>query len=510
MIISYFKKHFLLFVFLFLYFIFAIFTYKDYGATADEWTEKRAVENLSIYLKLPTSYESINNKKYHDNLDYEFGHHPLVSKYQRSYQLLQNALNFKDYYEWGHLINLVFGSVIFIVIYCMFFVQYKSSTRSILPVAFLVLCGRFLGDIPTNNKDIPFAILYIACLASIYFLSSKAVDKNLRIILLGLLFGLTQTFRTVGFSIYFVYLGYFLYSNRWNIKEFLDFILELFIIAVFSLFVSVSLFPWLGSNFFANFYSLLLDAKSFGNWDDTIFFEGKFLFKGDRPWYYLFTWIFITTPVFILGLIFLIPFKFRKLINNKLFVVSLLAFFVNILLYLFLQPVVYNGIRHFLFLVPLMVIMSSVVLYEITKNKKAFVVFSAFILLNAVSILRTFTILHPYEYIYFNELIGGLKGASGRYELDYWGATYKEATDWIVNNADVTQADIIYSCGVDYAVDYYSGKKFFMTFGYPENANYTICDRENEKKLNFDGKVLFRVVRDGVVLNTVREYEKTN
>jgi hypothetical protein len=28
--------------------------------------------------------------------------------------------------------------------------------------------------------------------------------------------------------------------------------------------------------------------------------------------------------------------------------------------------------------------------------------------------------MHPYEYVFYNELVGGLKGASRRYATDYW------------------------------------------------------------------------------------------
>jgi hypothetical protein len=35
--------------------------------------------------------------------------------------------------------------------------------------------------------------------------------------------------------------------------------------------------------------------------------------------------------------------------------------------------------------------------------------------------------LHPYEYLYYNPLVGGLKGASGRYVTDYWVNIMPEA-----------------------------------------------------------------------------------
>ena len=35
--------------------------------------------------------------------------------------------------------------------------------------------------------------------------------------------------------------------------------------------------------------------------------------------------------------------------------------------------------------------------------------------------------LHPYQYVYYNRLVGGLAGANGRFETDYWGESYREA-----------------------------------------------------------------------------------
>ncbi len=35
--------------------------------------------------------------------------------------------------------------------------------------------------------------------------------------------------------------------------------------------------------------------------------------------------------------------------------------------------------------------------------------------------------LHPYEYVFFNHIIGGVRGAQTRFMLDYWGLAFKEA-----------------------------------------------------------------------------------
>jgi hypothetical protein len=44
---------------------------------------------------------------------------------------------------------------------------------------------------------------------------------------------------------------------------------------------------------------------------------------------------------------------------------------------------------------------------------------------NAVLLTR----LHPYEYLYYNPLIGGLEGASRRFATDYWVNIMPEAVD---------------------------------------------------------------------------------
>src|SRR5690606_2528544 len=35
--------------------------------------------------------------------------------------------------------------------------------------------------------------------------------------------------------------------------------------------------------------------------------------------------------------------------------------------------------------------------------------------------------LHPYQYTHFNRASGGVRAAEGRYMLDYWGLSFKQA-----------------------------------------------------------------------------------
>ncbi len=39
--------------------------------------------------------------------------------------------------------------------------------------------------------------------------------------------------------------------------------------------------------------------------------------------------------------------------------------------------------------------------------------------------------LHPYEYIYYNEIVGGVDGAAGHYYADYWCTSFREAMKYV-------------------------------------------------------------------------------
>jgi len=45
---------------------------------------------------------------------------------------------------------------------------------------------------------------------------------------------------------------------------------------------------------------------------------------------------------------------------------------------------------------------------------------------------------HPYEYVYFNELAGGINNAYGNYETDYYYNSTREAVEWVIAHAQKT------------------------------------------------------------------------
>lgn len=116
------------------------------------------------------------------------------------------------------------------------------------------------------------------------------------------------------------------------------------------------------------------------------------------------------------------------------FALLIAAALVPVLLAVITRPVLYNGIRHFLFVVPPLAIMGGLAagyLFEKLssyRRETAFAGAAAFAVLVSVSVVDSVRI-HPYQYAQFNQAAGGLRGAADRYMLDYWALGFKEASE---------------------------------------------------------------------------------
>ncbi len=95
------------------------------------------------------------------------------------------------------------------------------------------------------------------------------------------------------------------------------------------------------------------------------------------------------------------------------------------------QPVLYDGLRHFLFVLPPLAILAGVGLaraLEALSKRGLYVALVALALVFAAQIWQSAR-LYPYTYIWFNAWVGGLPGAYEHWETDYWGLSYREAVE---------------------------------------------------------------------------------
>jgi len=173
---------------------------------------------------------------------------------------------------------------------------------------------------------------------------------------------------------------------------------------------------------------------------------------------------------------------------------------------------VYDTVRHFLFLVPLFCSLAALVVCRLwrefiaghrLRRMAAMLLAAAATVYYAGILVR----LHPYESVYYNVFTGGLKGAEGRYELDYWGTSLRESALWLAdhtrtNSADPSPSYAVHVCGNALIVKGYLPANFRLTMN-PEEADFVIAYTRYDCAPERYGTAVHSVTRDGVPLSTV-------
>src|SRR6516164_3968221 len=178
-----------------------------------------------------------------------------------------------------------------------------------------------------------------------------------------------------------------------------------------------------------------------------------------------------------------------------------------------LRPAMYNGIPHFVFVLPPLAVLggrATVPLVEIAARRlrvppvAAALVFALGVAVPVVEMVR----LHPYEYTAFNWLSGGLAGARDRYMLDYWGLSFKQASQALLarlaERHETKPADRrwrIAVCGPHRSPQVELGPDFETTWD-PTGADFAMMLVEFYCA-KLDAPVLVEIVRDGVTFARV-------
>jgi hypothetical protein len=181
----------------------------------------------------------------------------------------------------------------------------------------------------------------------------------------------------------------------------------------------------------------------------------------------------------------------------------------------------FTGLRHFLFVIPVLATLAGIGLdkaFAVLKTRGRMVASGA-IAVTAACFLwdaRTLVMLHPYEYLFYNSVVGGLEGASRRYDLDYWFGSMPEAINHLeaylrrTASGDANWPAQVYSvavCGERLPFEktvtlpqlhwdfmpQWNQSQFFIA---PTQLN---CDRD------LDGEIIGTVERLGVVIAYIKD-----
>lgn len=176
----------------------------------------------------------------------------------------------------------------------------------------------------------------------------------------------------------------------------------------------------------------------------------------------------------------------------------------------------FNGIRHFIFVIPPFVVLAGIGLDAgwrwLTQRapRAARLVPAALV---AVAVLQSSVMvqLHPHQYVYYNSLVGGLEGADDSYEMDYWSNSARELTLALAHHIELenegrpaprvftvafcnerTTAVAYLPAFLRYTNDWRSADFFVST-------THMGCDDQ------LDGRVIVEVERQGAVLGVVED-----
>ena len=246
-------------------------------------------------------------------------------------------------------------------------------------------------------------------------------------------------------------------------------------------------------------------------------FAGHLILVPDMPRSYVPTLFALTLPLILsaLGLVgaagALVAALRGNIAANRRAVLLLLALaaLLPLAVTIALRPAMYNGIRHFVFVLPPLAVLGglagAVVLDAASRRWRFAPIAGAIVLLAGVGTAAAEMVrLHPYEYTYFNWLAGGVNGARDRYMLDYWGLSFKQASQALLAalaERHETKPDgrrwKIAVCGPHRSPQVELGPDFETTWD-PRGADFALMLGEYYC-VKLDAPLLAEITRDGVV-----------
>jgi tetratricopeptide (TPR) repeat protein len=297
-----------------------------------------------------------------------------------------------------------------------------------------------------NPKDIPFAAAYVFTLLHlIRFLKQlpRPGSKTIVMLIIGIAAAINVR---VGGILLIAYFGLFT-GLAYLIKPSLRVKLSDFkhlgkitaiglIVIVFAFFGGLLYWPYALQDPLSNPFKALSEMSNFST-SIRMLFEGAHLWSDELPWYYIPKWIAISAPLFSLfGLLFFAIFYVLKLKKTDYLPLMFILFtaIFPVAYAVFKGSSLYDGMRHFLFIYPILAVLAAWGWNEFIVLKKMKWIGSGILVI--LMALPTFWMIknHPFQYTYFNEIFGGTAKAYGNYETDYWMNSIKNMSDWLIEN----------------------------------------------------------------------------
>ncbi|HSB03039.1 MAG TPA: hypothetical protein VLE49_20480 [Anaerolineales bacterium] len=438
-----------------------LFVFRDYGFS---WDEPLFYDygNALSYAYSPHEWFSGNfdvSKSYGSSGDDHKTRGPAYLLLAREPVYLLEAFGLDQASAW-HLINFLFFQL------GVYFL-YRLAARWVKASAALAASALFSwqpllwGHAFLNPKDPPFLVFFLASVCLGFEMVDSLADeaKNTKqkyfgLLVPAILLGIATSIRVLGPLAGLFVVIYAIARLGKRIAIFIPHLLLYSAIAILVMFIT---WPFLWENPIPNFVGVL----SFMSDNPTtlsVLFGGEVYRAGELPRRYL-PFMLATTltgPVWLLFCMGIVagytklckrqrteastgPFQGLTMLRRKEVIsltLVLLWFLIPVAYALVRRPAMYDGLRHFLFILPPVFIFTGFA-FEFIINWIA----SAWLRAGLVFVLLLPGIagilqLHPYEYTYYNLFVGGTSQAFRHYETDYWLTCYKDAVENLEQTVD--------------------------------------------------------------------------
>uniref|UniRef100_Q07QH0 Glycosyltransferase RgtA/B/C/D-like domain-containing protein n=1 Tax=Rhodopseudomonas palustris (strain BisA53) TaxID=316055 RepID=Q07QH0_RHOP5 len=315
----------------------------------------------------------------------------------------------------------------------------------------LALCPTFYGHMFMNPKDAPFAVAMVILMLGLVRLAEEYPRPSPHtVLILGLGAGLSIGSRILGgMALLYAAIGFIpllideLRSNgaREAARRFASTVYALIPGLILGYLVMGLIWPWsilepANPLRALTYFSVFFEKP----WKEM--FDGALVSVPDMPWSYLPTLFALQLPEVLLGLSFvavvgtILSLRRKDVAARQKTILLMLtaAATLPLLIAMVKRPALYNGIRHFIFVIPPMAVLAGVAFARLLdwigerhrgSQAVAVVAFGFGLLLPMAEMIR----LHPYQYTHFNHIAGTVRDAEQFYMLDYWGLALKQASD---------------------------------------------------------------------------------
>ncbi len=243
-------------------------------------------------------------------------------------------------------------------------------------------------------------------------------------------------------------------------------------------------------------------------------FMGDNIAPSNLPWYFVIFLVCVqlTEPALILAVLGVVVSIYKRGSMKDMFV--LFAWFIIPLgLQIALRSNVYDNFRQFLFVLPPLFVLAGIGIERIYLGVKSPVIKSVWAALCLLPGIYSIFSLHPYQYIYYNSLVGGVSGAEGKFELDYWLTSYREAGTYVNEHASQNANILAWGSGFNGAredLDVYGFGSDQDVSGSDLSFEYAIISTRFFSHLGVfpDAPVVHEVRKGGALLAVVKKLAK--